>query len=233
MRTISDEMRKKMRKAATIFAENGFDGTTVEALSEVTGVPSSTLYYNFEGKEEILAFLLEDWLDRTSAAAADAVATRRSANERLADLVETQLRAMANDPATCQVLLAELGRIDRLPRIAEAVQSAFHRPLAKLLAIGVAAYVVLIWLTLRDTPALHEDLAPSWPALLAADPSATGALDAIVQAVAPRARCRPVDGVDDAAAAWDVVLVDEPADEPSEVTLTRFSTGAAFRFADR
>ena len=138
MRTISDEMRKKMRKAATIFAENGFDGTTVEALSEVTGVPSSTLYYNFEGKEEILAFLLEDWLDRTSAAAADAVATRRSANERLADLVETQLRAMANDPATCQVLLAEFGRIDRLPRIAEAVQSAFHRPLAKLLAIGVA-----------------------------------------------------------------------------------------------
>ena len=88
-------------------------------------------------------------------------------------------------------------------------------------------------LTLRDTPALHEDLAPSWPALLAADPSATGALDAIVQAVAPRARCRPVDGVDDAAAAWDVVLVDEPADEPSEGTLTRFSTGAAFRFADR
>ena len=40
MRTISDEMRKKMRKAATIFAERGFDGTTVEALSEVTGVPS-------------------------------------------------------------------------------------------------------------------------------------------------------------------------------------------------
>lgn len=138
MREISNEMRTKMRAAATIFAERGFDGTTVDALSHATGVPSSTLYYNFEGKEEILAFLLEDWLDRTSAAAIEAIATDRTAKERLGDLITAQLTAMANDPATCQVLLAELGRIDRLPRIAEAVQSAFHRPVAKLLADGAA-----------------------------------------------------------------------------------------------
>ena len=138
MREISSEMRTKMRAAASIFAERGFDGTTVGALSKATGVPSSTLYYNFDGKEEILAFLLEDWLDRTSAAAIEAIATDRPAKERLGDLITAQLAAMANDPATCQVLLAELGRIDRLPRIAEAVQSAFHRPVAKLLADGAA-----------------------------------------------------------------------------------------------
>ncbi|MDW3221000.1 MAG: TetR/AcrR family transcriptional regulator [Acidimicrobiales bacterium] len=127
-----------MRGAAAVFAERGFDGTTMEALREVTGVPTSTLYYYFEGKEQVLTFLLEDWLDRTAAAAAEAIATERTAKERLGDLVAAQLTAMANDPATCQVLLAELGRIDRLPHIAEAVQSAFHRPVAKLLADGAA-----------------------------------------------------------------------------------------------
>ncbi len=138
MRPISDEMRTSMRSAAAVFAERGFDGTTMDALREVTGVPTSTLYYYFEGKEQVLSFLLEDWLDRTSAAVAEAIATDRTAKERLGDLIAAQLTAMANDPATCQVLLAELGRIDRLPRIAEAVQSAFHRPVAKLLADGAA-----------------------------------------------------------------------------------------------
>lgn len=136
MRQISDDMRAKLRAAAPIFADRGFEATTIDALSDATGVPSSTLYYNFAGKEEILAFLLEDWLDRTSAAVDAAIATDRTARERLGDVIEAQLSAMAEDPATCQVLLAELGRIDRLPRIAEAVQSAFHRPVAKLLADG-------------------------------------------------------------------------------------------------
>ena len=138
MRQISDALRSKLRTASTIFAERGFDGTTIEALSETTGIPSSTLYYNFTGKDEILAFLLQDWLERTSAGVEAAIAGAGSATDRLAAVVTAQLDAMANDPATCQVLLAELGRIDRLPHIADAVQSAFHRPVAKLLADGAA-----------------------------------------------------------------------------------------------
>jgi len=136
MRRISDALRAKLRLAAPVFAARGFDGTTMEMLSEATGVPTSTLYYNFQGKEQILAFLLEDWLSRTSAAVDAAIASDRGARERLGDVVTAQMSAMANDPATCQVLLAELGRIDRLPRIAEAVQSVFHRPVAKLLMDG-------------------------------------------------------------------------------------------------
>ncbi len=138
MRDISDDMRERLRAASVIFAERGFDGTTIEALSETTEVPSSTLYYYFTGKEEILTFLLGDWLERTSAGVENAICGEGSAKERLAAVVTAQLDAMAKDPATCQVLLAELGRIDRLPHVAEAVRAAFHAPVAKLLADGIA-----------------------------------------------------------------------------------------------
>jgi hypothetical protein len=56
----------------------------------------------------------------------------------LVALVRAHLGAMATQPHTCQVLLSELGRIGRLPDTAEAVQSAVHRPLQKILAEGVA-----------------------------------------------------------------------------------------------
>jgi AcrR family transcriptional regulator len=138
MRELSDELAAKVRVGAVVFAEHGYDGTTIEMFSRATAIPTSTLYYNFAGKQEILAFLMQDWLNRTSRVVAEAIESSESAAVRLAGVIEAQLTAMATDPITCQVLLAELGRLGRLPHIADAVQEAFHRPVAKLLAEGVA-----------------------------------------------------------------------------------------------
>jgi hypothetical protein len=82
--------------------------------------------------------------------------------------------------------------------------------------------------SLGDCEALHEELAPSWPQLLAG--GAISALRAIAQAVDPRTR---VEVVGDRS--WAVVAdpAAPPAKEPPEVTLTKFSTGADFVFADR
>ncbi len=82
-------------------------------------------------------------------------------------------------------------------------------------------------------PALDDPTGLTWPQLLAADPAAE-ALDAIVQAVDPHLRCRPVESHPGSGvvAAWDVVRVDEAAELPTDVTLTRFSTGADFAFTD-
>lgn len=77
-------------------------------------------------------------------------------------------------------------------------------------------------LTLEDCPALAEVDGWSWPALLLAD---VRPLEAVVQAVDARARVRTV-----SAGTWevDVDAASPPAREPSEVTLTKFSTGADF-----
>jgi len=70
----------------------------------------------------------------------------------------------------------------------------------------------------------------SWPALLAG--GHTEALDALVQAVDPRARCRPIEPTHQALAAWTIVIEEKaaPASVPEEVAVTAFSTGAGFSF---
>ena len=137
MRQISDELRGKLRAAAPIFAERGFDATTIGALRDATGVPSSTLYYNFAGKEEILAFLLEDWLDRTSAAVDAAIASDRTASERLGDLIEAQLAVQPHAPAPDFALRCDEGRVHvaarHLRRLAVLLRHIHqHRPRAVL-----------------------------------------------------------------------------------------------------
>ena len=85
-------------------------------------------------------------------------------------------------------------------------------------------------LTLRlgRCPALDEVGRDSWITILADGDSS--ALQAAVQAIDARARVESVDPVDGDIAAWRVVIGDEHAVESSEVALTRFSTGAEFRF---
>jgi hypothetical protein len=84
---------------------------------------------------------------------------------------------------------------------------------------------------LGECPALAETVARPWPALLAGHPDVLGA-------VAWGADRRAVvteldDGAAGSGPAWAVTLGDEELPEPVEATLTRFSTGADFRFKDR
>jgi hypothetical protein len=91
-------------------------------------------------------------------------------------------------------------------------------------------------LRIDDGEALHEEVAPSWPALL---DRSSAPLDAIAQAVDPRARvvrgAAPSGDGTEAPLAWEIAvdLDAEPAPELAEVTLTRFSTGADFEFSAR
>ena len=43
-----------------LFAEKGYDATSVEEITATVGVAKGTLYYHFSSKEEIYNFLLEE-----------------------------------------------------------------------------------------------------------------------------------------------------------------------------
>lgn len=43
----------------TLFAENGYDGTSVEQIAEKVGIKAPSLYNHFKGKEDILNALIE------------------------------------------------------------------------------------------------------------------------------------------------------------------------------
>ena len=79
----------------------------------------------------------------------------------------------------------------------------------------------------RDTGAMDDG---AWPSMLDADH--LGPLDAIVRVLDDHLRCRPVSD-DGSGLVVEVVRSDTAVPESDDVVLTRFSTGAAFTFADR
>lgn len=125
-----------MLSAAQMFAERGLDGTKMEDIAAATRVPKATLYYYFDGKEAILAFLFAELLDELKRAVEGALATEGTAAERLRAVVTANLRVAALWPAASLALQFDLGRAARLPHIMEGIQGVFVGPVADLLEAG-------------------------------------------------------------------------------------------------
>jgi AcrR family transcriptional regulator len=136
MRVVPSSIAQKLTPAAELFAERGLDQTKIDDVAEATGVPKATLYYYFAGKEDLLAFLLRDTLAAMADAVAIAVDGGGDARSRLAGVLAAQLGVMAEHPAVCRALIADLGRAGRIPDIARAIADAFYRPIERLLREG-------------------------------------------------------------------------------------------------
>ncbi len=137
MRHVPAQIAARLPAAAELFADRGLEDTKVEDVATATGVPKATLYYYFAGKEQILAFLLQETLQQMADEVAIAVQVPDTAAIRLAAVVRAQLRVMADQPAVCRALIENLGRAGRMPEIANSVTEAYYSPVQQLLDEGV------------------------------------------------------------------------------------------------
>ena len=104
MRPLPAAMREKVLAAAELFADRGLDATKMEDVAAATGVPKATLYYYFEGKEDILAFLFSEILDEVARAIDEAVSAEGTAAERLRAAIVAHLRVFETFPAASRAL---------------------------------------------------------------------------------------------------------------------------------
>ena len=138
MKQLTTTITAALPNAAKAFAEHGFEGTRIEHVVAATGIPKPTLYYHFSSKEEILSWLLEQLLQDLATEIGTVVDSDQLARARLREVFGTYLTVFAERPDLCTVLLSDLGRISRIPVVADSVRSAFHEPVRKLLDAGVA-----------------------------------------------------------------------------------------------
>ncbi|OBI98914.1 MULTISPECIES: TetR/AcrR family transcriptional regulator [Mycobacterium] len=138
MRKIPAQISDRLPAAAELFAERGLNDTKIEDVAATTGIAKATLYYYFAGKEEMLAFLLEDALQHVAYEVTAIVEADGAAAQRLHAVISAQLRVMAQRPAVCRALIGELGRAARMPVIADMISTAYFEPVETLLRAGAA-----------------------------------------------------------------------------------------------
>ena len=68
--------------AIRLFAERGFDGTSLQMIADEMGVTKAAVYYHFRAKTDILRALAESMIEQITGMI-DVVATKRSRRERI------------------------------------------------------------------------------------------------------------------------------------------------------
>jgi len=131
-------MAAKLMVAADLFAERGLDGTKTEDIAAATGIPKATIYYYFEGKEQVLSFIFGVVLDAVGEAVAAAANGPGNAAERMRRIIAAHLEVFAEFPRASQALHFDLGRAARLPEVVARSNGAFIEPVAALIMEGVA-----------------------------------------------------------------------------------------------
>lgn len=98
------DTRSRLRELALeMFAEQGYEKTSLREIAERLGVTKAALYYYFKSKEDIVRSLVEDYMADIDALVAWGQSQPRSAATR-AEIVRRYLEIMTNGTAVFRLL---------------------------------------------------------------------------------------------------------------------------------
>lgn len=98
--------------AARVFTERGYDGTSMDHLSQASGLSKSSLYHHVDGKEHLLRMALERALDPLLAVLDEQEARTGSAIDRLSYVIAREVEVLAERLPYVTLLLRVRGNTD-------------------------------------------------------------------------------------------------------------------------
>ena len=132
--------REVVASAAELFAERGYDGTSMSELTAATGLAAGGLYHYIEGKDDLLIAICDELLEPLLARAREIVAGDAGAVEQLRELVAAWVAHVVEHRHHMLVFTQERQAIEREPRWrrVRSQRRAFERILDDVLARGEA-----------------------------------------------------------------------------------------------
>lgn len=126
--------------AAELFAERGYDGTSMSELTAATGLAAGGLYHYIEGKEDLLIAICDELLEPLLEQAREIVAEAQPPVDQLRQLVTAWVAHVVEHRHHMLVFTQERQAIERERRWrrVRSQRQAFERILDEVLARGEA-----------------------------------------------------------------------------------------------
>ena len=94
--------------AIKVFSIEGYDSATVDEIASEAGVAKGTLYYNFQGKEEIFKFVIDEGMKLIKNEVLDAIKDIDDPLEKLKISAKVQLRYVYNNKEFFRVIMSQI-----------------------------------------------------------------------------------------------------------------------------
>ncbi|WP_405832163.1 TetR/AcrR family transcriptional regulator [Streptomyces sp. NBC_01176] len=159
--------RELLGLAAEVFAEQGYNATTVRRIADQAGMLAGSLYYHFDSKESMLEEILRTFLDELWDGYDTVLAAGLGPRETLEALVTESFREIDRHRAAVAIYQKESRHLAAQPRFAFLAESQrnFEKAWLSTLERGVTAEAFRSDLDIRLTYRFVRDtvwVAASW-----------------------------------------------------------------------
>jgi AcrR family transcriptional regulator len=184
MRRRTRRRQEILRVAARLFAERGYERTTLEMIADELGLSKPSLYYYVKSKEDVLSQIFQDVFQRVLEQAQKEISAQMGPVERLRRLIEAYVTHACGYPEGRALFLYESHLLsicgpqlvdlrDRFQRQVEAAVAdgqragEFHVAHGRLAALAIigALHAIPLWYT-PDGPLSPGEIAEQYARLL-------------------------------------------------------------------
>ncbi|MFD7706242.1 TetR/AcrR family transcriptional regulator [Streptomyces sp. NPDC059785] len=164
---VPERRRQLLGTAAEVFAEQGYNATTVRKIADHAGMLAGSLYYHFDSKESMLEEILRTFLDELWDGYDTVLAAGLGPRETLEALVTESFREIDRHRAAVAIYQKESRHLAAQARFAFLAESQrrFEKAWLSTLERGVSAEVFRADLDIRLTYRFVRDtvwVAASW-----------------------------------------------------------------------
>lgn len=100
--------RKIFETSMKLFAEKGYDATSVEEITATVGVAKGTLYYHFSSKEEIFNFLVEEGMKLLKNSIEIKTSKLNNSIDKLKAIILIEIKVMVKYENIISIILSQI-----------------------------------------------------------------------------------------------------------------------------
>ena len=104
--------RKIFETSMKLFAEKGYDATSIEEITATVGVAKGTLYYHFSSKEEIFNFLIEEGVKLLKNSIAIKTAKLDNSLDKIRAIILIQIKILVKYESFMTIILSQIWGTD-------------------------------------------------------------------------------------------------------------------------
>lgn len=100
--------RKIFETSMKLFAEKGYDATSIEEITATVGVAKGTLYYHFSSKEEIFQFLVEEGVKLLKNSIAIKTSSLTNSIDKIKAITLIEIKVLVKYESFMTIILSEI-----------------------------------------------------------------------------------------------------------------------------
>ncbi len=135
--------RRILTEAIRLFGENGFEGTSIQAVADAVGIRKPSLLYHFKSKEELRQAVIRDLLTHWQQELPKLLAGATSGHDRFSSTVEALVGFFLSDTNRARVAIREsLDRPEDLRKMGSELVLPWMRLLVEYIRMGQEAKII-------------------------------------------------------------------------------------------